>query len=118
LMLGTETFYDMGDNPAYFDRHLVHKELNDLVKKWKNGKDNVELIDVNKYITGPESNYDHINHFIKPIYYNLARDIVDIINKYTNADVSKTTRLKILYMKLHDYIGMTLGKVKRKLRGE
>ncbi len=117
LMLGTETFYDMGDNLAYKDRHIFHKQVNELIREWSNYQDNVELVDVNKYITGPESYYDHINHFIKPVYYNLAKDIVNIINKYINSDISQAPKSKIIYMKLHDYVGEKLGKFRDKFRG-
>lgn len=114
LMLGTETFYDMGDNPAYKDRHIVHKQMNDLIREWAKTQSLVELVDVNKYITGPESYYDHINHFVKPVYYNMAKDIVEIINKYTDSNVSETSKAKIAYMKLHDYVGDLLAKIKNK----
>lgn len=114
LMLGTETFYDMGDNPAYKDRHIVHKQMNDLIREWVKTQSSVELVDVNKYITGPESYYDHINHFVKPVYYNMAKDIVEIINKYTDSNVSETSKAKIAYMKLHDYVGNLLAKIKNK----
>ena len=117
LMLGTETNYDMGDNIAYKDRHIVHKQMNDMIREWAKTQNLVELVDVNKYITGPESYYDHINHFIKPVYYNMAKDIVDVINKYTDSNVSETSKAKVTYMKLHDFIGETLAKIKRKLRG-
>ena len=117
LMLGTETYYDMGDNPAYIDRHIVHKQMNDMIREWAKTQSLVELVDVNKYITGPESYYDHINHFIKPVYYSMAKDIVEIINKYTDSHVSETSRAKVTYMKLHDFVGDTLAKIKRKIRG-
>ena len=115
-MLGTETYYDMGDNPAYKDRHLFHKKMNDLVRKWAETQELVELVDVNKYITGPESYYDHINHFIKPVYYNMAKEIVDLINKYTMNSVKKTGKWKIVYMKLHDYLGNKFYTILRKIR--
>lgn len=117
LMLGTETYYDMGDNPAYKDRHIIHKQMNDMIREWAKEQELVELVDVNKYVTGPESYYDHINHFIKPVYYSMAKDIVEIINKYTDSNISETSRAKVMYMKLHDFIGETLSKIKRKFGG-
>ena len=47
----------------------------------------------------------------------MAKDIVDVINKYTDSNVSETSKAKVTYMKLHDFIGETLAKIKRKLRG-
>ena len=78
--------------------------------------DYIGFVDGDDYIE-PESYYDHINHFIKPVYYNMAKDIVDVINKYTDSNVSETSKAKVTYMKLHDFIGETLAKIKRKLRG-
>lgn len=113
LMLGTEIPYDMGDNPAYTDRHIFHKELNDLVRKWAETQPMVELIDVNDYVKSPSDFYDHINHYTKPVYYNIAEDIVNLINKYTDINAKNSSKLKIVYMKLHD----ALGNLYYKLRG-
>lgn len=113
LMLGTEIYYDMGDNPAYKDRHLVHRELNNKIRDWAKTQKNVELVDVNKYAKSQSDFYDHINHFTKPVYYSLAKDIVDIINKNTQVKVKETSRLKVYYMKLHDAVGNLLRKIKR-----
>lgn len=113
LMLGTEVYYDMAGNPAYTDRHLVHKELNDKVREWAKTQDNVELVDVNKYVKSKDDFYDHINHFIKPVYYNLAKDIVEIVNKNSKVKVKETSKLKVYYMKFHDAVGNFLHKIKR-----
>lgn len=114
LMLGTETYYDMGDNLAYKDRHVVHKQMNEIIREWAKAQSLVELVDVNKYITGSESYYDHINHFIKPVYYSMAKDIVEIINKYTDKNISETSKFKVAYMRLHDFVGNVLAKIREK----
>ena len=70
----------------------------------------VELIDVNKYVESSSDFYDHINHFTKPVYYNLAKDIVEVINKNTDGSVKEYGKWKIAYMKLHDFVGNLLPK--------
>lgn len=112
LMIGTEFYYDMGDNPAYKDRHLIHKELNSKIRNWAKTQKNIELVDVNKYVKSQSDFYDHINHFTKPVYYNLAKDIVDIINKNSQIRIKETSRFKVYYMKIHDAIGDFLHKIK------
>ena len=113
LMLGTEVYYDMGENIAYKDRHIFHKKLNDKIRKWAKNQNNVELIDVNKYVKKQSDFYDHINHYIKPVYYNIAKDIVEIINHNSQVRVKETSRFKVYYMKLHDMVGELLHKIKR-----
>lgn len=116
LMLGIEIYYDMGDNPAYADRHIFHKELNDKIKAWAKTKTNVELVDVNKYVKSSSDFYDHINHFTKPVYYNLAKDIVNIINDNSQINIKESSRLKVYYMKLHDMVGDFLRRIKRRIK--
>lgn len=110
IMLGVEIPYDMGDNAAYKDRHIIHKRTNDLLRNWAAETKNVELIDVNKYVKSSSEFYDHINHFTKPVYYNLAKDIVEVINKNTDGSVKEYGKWKIAYMKLHDFVGNLLPK--------
>lgn len=105
----------MGDNAAYKDRHIIHKQTNDLLRNWAAETKNVELINVNKYVKSSSDFYDHINHFTKPVYYNLAKDIVEVINKNTDGSVKKYGKWKIAYMKLHDFVGNLLTKNRRKM---
>lgn len=80
VLLGTETYYEKNTHPGWENRHVIHKQINDLVKKYASEKENVDYIDVNQYITGQESFYDHFNHFIVPVYYEMSKEIVKRIN--------------------------------------
>ncbi len=95
VMLGGELYYEKNTFEAYKDRHLVHKAMNDTVRAWADGKDNVRLLDVNKYLVDQSSFYDHFNHYVKPVYYALAKEMVDIVNECTGGNVRKTTKLKM-----------------------
>ena len=75
ILLGSEKEYKANRNPNYVNRHLMHKILNDKVKKWAEDKENVILIELGKYISGDEDYVDSINHFTKKVYYTLAQDI-------------------------------------------
>ena len=50
IMLGGELYYEKNIYPAYEDRHLFHKAMNDAIRTWAAGKENVRLLDVNKYL--------------------------------------------------------------------
>ena len=116
VMLGGELFYEKNTNPAYMDRHLVHKRMNDAVRAWAQGKDNVRLLDVNKYLTDQSSFYDHFNHYIKPVYYSLAKDMVDIVNEATGCGVRETSKLKMAVIRAKEILAPMYHKIKRRLK--
>ncbi len=96
ILLGSEKKYNKKTGPAYVNRHLYHKIINQKVKEWANNKENVILINMGDYI---ESDYDYvglINHFSKKIYYKLAKDIVKIINK-NDISLEKGSRYLAIY---------------------
>lgn len=98
IMLGGELYYEKNTYAAYNDRHIVHKAMNDAIRTWASGRSNVRLIDVNRYLVDQSSFYDHFNHYIKPVYYALAGEMVDIVNECTGAELRETSKLKILVM--------------------
>jgi hypothetical protein len=100
VLVGSETYYEKNTKPAYFDRHLTHKRINDAVKQLAAETANVEYVDVNKYITGQGSFYNSFGHFIKPVYYGMAEEIVEIIGRKTGAPVKKSGKAKMLYQLL------------------
>lgn len=79
LLLGSEKAH-AGTNPAYQDRHIFHKILNDKVKLWAENKRDVYLIEISKYITSEKDYLDTINHFQKKVYYHMAQDILGILS--------------------------------------
>ncbi len=95
VMLGGELYYKKNMNPAYADRHLIHKQMNTAIRHWAEGKSNVRLMDVNKYLTDQSSFYDHFNHYIKPVYYALAKEMVDIVNEATGSEIKETSKWKM-----------------------
>jgi FkbH-like protein len=106
VLLGTETYYEKNTKPAYFDRHLTHKKINDAVKQLAARDANVQYVDVNKHITGQGSFHNSFGHFVKPVYYGMAADIVEIINRHTGAAVKKTGKGKMLYQFLRQKVEM------------
>ena len=83
IMLGAETAFLNNKFEAYQDRHILHKQYNDAVRKYANNRENVTVLDVNQYITGQDSFYKHINHFVPRVYCEMAQDMVKLINQWT-----------------------------------
>ena len=102
VMLGGELYYEKNTFEAYRDRHIVHKHMNDAIKVWAAGQANVRLMDVNKYLVDQSSFYDHFNHYIKPVYYKLAEEMVNLVNECTGAGVRETSRLKIVQIRIKE----------------
>lgn len=113
IMLGGELPYEKNKFEAYMDRHLVHKRVNDAVRSWARGRENIRLMDVNKYLVDQRSFYDHFNHYIKPVYYALASEMVEIVNQATGRKIRETTKAKMLVIRLKEL----LAPVYYKLRG-
>ena len=78
ILLGSEKEFPNVKNPNYINRHIVHKVLNDEIKKWAQTKSNVEIINLTDYIASENDYVDSINHFTKKVYYELAKDIADL----------------------------------------
>lgn len=113
VMLGGELYYEKNTFEAYMDRHQVHKKVNDAIRNWADGQEKIRLIDVNRYLVDQSSFYDHFNHYIKPVYYALAAEMVDIVNEATGSQIRETSKLKMLYIRLKE----ALAPIYYKIRG-
>ena len=87
IMLGTETEYLKNTNPAWSGKNLVYKEINERIREMCKDRINMDYIDINKYIRGQESFYDHYNHFVVSVYYEMSKDIVNLIREKTSGAV-------------------------------
>lgn len=116
IMLGGELYYEKNTFEAYRDRHLVHKKINDAIRRWAEGLSNVRLMDVNKYLVDQSSFYDHFNHYIKPVYYALAKEMVEIVNECVGSDIRETSKLKMAQIRMKEAVAPTYYRI-RKLIG-
>ena len=116
IMLGGELYYEKNIFEAYMDRHLVHKNVNDAIRCWASSQKNVRLIDVNKYLTDQTSFYDHFNHYIKPVYYALAAEMVEIVNEVTGSQITETSKAKMLFIRIKELLAPTYYKLKGLLK--
>ena len=104
IMLGGELYYEKNTFEAYHDRHLVHKKVNDAIRAWADSHENVRLIDVNHYLVDQSCFYDHFNHYIKPVYYALAADMVNIVNDATGSRIKETSKAKMLLIRAKEFL--------------
>lgn len=116
LMLGGELYYEKNTFEAYMDRHLVHKAVNEAIREWARNQKNVRLMDVNRYLKDQSSFYDHFNHYIKPVYYAMAQDMVNIVNEVTGSHVENTSPLKMVLIRLKEALAPTYYKLRKLLK--
>lgn len=113
IMLGGELYYEKNTFEAYKDRHLVHKEVNSAIRAWAEGLVNVRLMDVNRYLVDQSSFYDHFNHYIKPVYYALAAEMVKIVNEATGYQIRETSKLKMVLIRFKEALAPTYYKLRK-----
>ena len=80
LFIGSELPYENNTQSAYQDRHLYHKQLNQLIREWAAVTERVFLLDANQYVNDQTDYTNNINHFTKAVYYNLTSDFLSIVN--------------------------------------
>ena len=116
IMLGGELYYEKNTFEAYQDRHLVHKRVNDAIRSWADNQENVRLMDVNQYLVDQSSFYDHFNHYIKPVYYALASEMVAIVNEATGSQITETAKTKMLMIRAKELLAPTYYKLRGLLK--
>ena len=116
IMLGGELYYEKNTFEAYMDRHIVHKQVNAAIRAWAEGQHNVKLMDVNKYLVDQSSFYDHFNHYIKPVYYALAQEMVAIVNEATGVQVGNTSKLKMVLIRAKEALWPLYNKLRKVFR--
>ena len=112
VMLGGELYYEKNTFPAYENRHLVHKEINAAIRAAAEELD-IRLIDVNRYLVDQSSFYDHFNHYIKPVYYQLAGEIIALINEQTGAELRETSKLKMIQIRAKEALAPLYYKIRK-----
>ena len=116
VMLGGELYYEKNTFEAYQDRHIVHKHVNDALRAWAKDYDNVWLIDVNEYLVDQSSFYDHFNHYIKPVYYQLAKDMVEIVNRCTGNQIKETSKIKMVQIRMKEMLAPVYYRFRKLLK--
>ncbi len=113
IMLGGELEYKKNTSPAYADRYIVHRKMNDAVRDFAKDYSNIRLVDVNKYLVDQNSFYDHYNHYIKPVYYSLASDMVNIVNECTGENIKETSKIKMIQIRAKEVLAPAYHRLRK-----
>ena len=70
--------------------------MNCAISKWAQGKESVVLLYYDKYIHDDADFLDTINHFQKKVYFQLANDLVAILNTLTNNEIEVKGKLSLI----------------------
>ncbi len=116
VMLGGELPYEKNTIPAYADRHLIHQKINAKIREWAGKASGVCLLDVNKHLVDQSSFYDHFNHYVKPVYYNLACEMVEVINRHIGCKIRNSSKLKIAVIRAKEILATAYIAIKRIFR--
>ena len=104
-LLGSETPFLNNSQPAYDDRHLTYKKLNNLYRELARRNNRVRLIDFNDYINGQDDFTNNINHFQRRVYYQVATRANELIQEVIGEKLIQKSRLYLYRKSFNDYIG-------------
>ena len=94
LMLGSEMPHLSNEKKAYENRHLFHKELNDMLRMYAKDNSRILLLDFNEFIHGQEDYTDNINHFQRRVYYEISQKANEYIGQVMGCQIKKKKWLK------------------------
>lgn len=104
FLLGSETPYLKNTQPAYNDRHLVYKRLNERYRKMAENDCRVRIIDFNDYIHSQEDFTNNINHFQRRVYYQVAIKANELIKDVTGSGLDQKSRWYLYRKSFNDMV--------------
>ena len=116
LILGSERKFNGKVADSYANRDKKHKELNKKIRDWAQDKQDIILLPIDKYIKSDKDFIDTINHFTKRVYYDLATDLVEIINKYSDKKINTKSRKTVVFKTILQKIQFLKINIKKKLQ--
>ena len=96
LFLGVEFQYPKNKQKSCEDRHIYNQQLNGLIREWASTESNVKLLEFGDFVKSPKDMLNNINHFIKPVYFQMSQRVIDLVNQY--GDNNKVNRKSWIYM--------------------
>ena len=80
LLLGSEREFDPNVKPTEHQYSQLYRILNKKIREWKKGKDNVEIVHIDDFITSENDFRGSINHFSNQVYYNMAMHLINLFS--------------------------------------
>lgn len=68
-------------HPYEIERKKLHQEMNKIIANFCESNENTYLLDVTKIIKSDSDHTDNIRHYTRKIYYQIALEIIEILNK-------------------------------------
>lgn len=99
ILLLAELRYD-GKKDDFAGKEKIHKSINQEIKNRFSNDENVYLLDVNRYIKSQGDYFDNINHYSKLVYYNMAKEFVDVVKKEKSLEMGTKFKFKAFYENL------------------
>lgn len=97
LLLGTELPFEKNKLKNYEDRAEFHRAVNQKLRVYAAQESNVGIIDFGEFVKKQTDYFNNINHFIKPVYYQVSGEMIKIINQHTATSV-RTKNLGKAYL--------------------
>lgn len=94
LLLGVEIPYNDNKLKNYEDRHLFNCKLNAQLRELVRENKQIILIEFGDYVKKQTDFYNNINHFIKPIYYQVAKRMIEIVNSNTSTKLKNSNLIR------------------------
>lgn len=79
------------------EKHIIHRRINEKLRKIFDGDKDVYLLDVNKYIKKQADYFDNINHYSKLVYYQMAIEFVEYIRSVCDAEIGTSSKIKMMF---------------------
>jgi hypothetical protein len=111
LLLGSEREFSKPCKSSFENRHLEHRKMNALIRKWAKEKENVLFLSYDDCIASDSDFLDTINHFTKRVYYNIAKKIIASLGCSDHGEFSVKGKMN-LYL---SSIKQRLREIKKKL---
>ena len=106
-LLGSEMPYNNNCQPNYNNRHLIYKEINDLLRVYARNNDRILLLDFNDFIRGQEDFTNNINHFKRRVYYEAAVKANEYICNLTGKKLKQKSKFYLFYKSKIGSLGRT-----------
>lgn len=103
LILGSEIEPGTTTRP-FKNMYKRHRDLNSKVTDFVKSFPNVEIINLTNLVETKQNYTDNENHFKRSVYFKLAKEIVDCVNRMSGENIVKTETLSIINQCVKDFI--------------
>lgn len=104
IILGVTKFY-----PYAEAEKEEHKLLNDAVKALAKEEKRIKVVEIDHCVSGPQDFTDGLNHYTARVYYNIAQEMIRVINQVKPGKIKSSGGGTLVYHKVLESIRYTLS---------